>query len=188
MVQVGAALSMVYISGAPVMFVGCGQSYTDLKKLNVKSIVRTLLKWECVLVSSFIAVLFVWQLWTCMLLLNLCVIPYDPMNLEVNQSLVAAIYVVVIWFVHCESPLCVCAHVSELYILEIGLWISWLNEMIIMLQNCSFIHVYILMCCFTILMEQGIDSNVLVPSSLMYMFVLWVDKMFKDCSRPLSKM
>ncbi|XP_030953401.1 signal recognition particle receptor subunit alpha-like [Quercus lobata] len=42
--KVGAALSMVYISGAPVMFVGCGQSYTDLKKLNVKSIVRTLLK------------------------------------------------------------------------------------------------------------------------------------------------
>ncbi|CAL9125120.1 unnamed protein product [Musa textilis] len=41
---VGAALSMVYVSGAPVMFVGCGQSYTDLKKLNVKSIVKTLLK------------------------------------------------------------------------------------------------------------------------------------------------
>ncbi|KAG0491667.1 hypothetical protein HPP92_005065 [Vanilla planifolia] len=42
--KVGAALSMVYISGAPVMFVGCGQSYTDLKKLNVKSIVKTLMK------------------------------------------------------------------------------------------------------------------------------------------------
>ncbi|KAK4266907.1 hypothetical protein QN277_023767 [Acacia crassicarpa] len=42
--KVGAALSMVYISGAPVMFVGCGQSYTDLKKLNVKSIVKTLLR------------------------------------------------------------------------------------------------------------------------------------------------
>ncbi|KAJ4957969.1 hypothetical protein NE237_025080 [Protea cynaroides] len=42
--KVGAALSMVYISGAPVMFVGCGQSYTDLKKLNVKVIVKTLLK------------------------------------------------------------------------------------------------------------------------------------------------
>ncbi|KAI3694842.1 hypothetical protein L1987_77823 [Smallanthus sonchifolius] len=42
--KVGAALSMVYISGAPVMFIGCGQSYTDLKKLNVKSIEKTLLK------------------------------------------------------------------------------------------------------------------------------------------------
>ncbi|CAM0910356.1 unnamed protein product [Alopecurus aequalis] len=42
--KVGAALSMVYVSGAPVMFVGCGQSYTDLKKLNVKSIVNTLLE------------------------------------------------------------------------------------------------------------------------------------------------
>lgn len=42
--KVGAALSMVYISGAPIMFVGCGQSYTDLKKLQVKAIVKTLLK------------------------------------------------------------------------------------------------------------------------------------------------
>ncbi|KAF0930961.1 hypothetical protein E2562_038369, partial [Oryza meyeriana var. granulata] len=42
--RVGAALSMVYISGAPIMFVGCGQSYLDLKKLNVKFIVKTLLK------------------------------------------------------------------------------------------------------------------------------------------------
>jgi hypothetical protein len=41
--QVGAALSMVYVSGVPVMFVGCGQTYTDLKKLNVKSIVKSLL-------------------------------------------------------------------------------------------------------------------------------------------------
>lgn len=41
--KVGAALSMVYTSGAPVMFVGCGQNYTDLKKLNVKSIMKSLL-------------------------------------------------------------------------------------------------------------------------------------------------
>jgi len=42
--KVGAALSMVYASGAPVMFVGCGQTYTDLKRLNIKSVVRSLLK------------------------------------------------------------------------------------------------------------------------------------------------
>lgn len=42
--QVGAALSMVYSSGAPIMFVGCGQTYQDLKKLNVKSVVNSLLK------------------------------------------------------------------------------------------------------------------------------------------------
>lgn len=42
--KVGAALSMVYTSGAPVMFVGCGQTYTDLKKLNVKQIIKALLK------------------------------------------------------------------------------------------------------------------------------------------------
>lgn len=41
--QVGAALSMVYVSGAPIMFVGCGQTYVDLKRLNVKSVVRSLL-------------------------------------------------------------------------------------------------------------------------------------------------
>jgi signal recognition particle receptor subunit alpha len=41
--KVGAALSMVYVSGVPVMFVGCGQTYTDLKKLNVKSLVKSLL-------------------------------------------------------------------------------------------------------------------------------------------------
>ncbi|GBF89669.1 signal recognition particle receptor subunit alpha-like [Raphidocelis subcapitata] len=42
--KVGAALSMVYASGAPVMFVGCGQTYVDLKKLNVRSVVRALLQ------------------------------------------------------------------------------------------------------------------------------------------------
>ncbi|KAL6013138.1 hypothetical protein ACLOJK_003630, partial [Asimina triloba] len=42
--SVGAVLSVVYIAGAVVMLVGCGQSYTDLKKLNVKSIVKTLLQ------------------------------------------------------------------------------------------------------------------------------------------------
>jgi signal recognition particle receptor subunit alpha len=42
--QVGAALSMVYISGGLVVFVGRNQSYTNLKKLNVKSIARTTLK------------------------------------------------------------------------------------------------------------------------------------------------
>jgi len=42
--KVGAALSMVYSSGAPIMFVGCGQTYVDLKRLNVKSVVKSLLK------------------------------------------------------------------------------------------------------------------------------------------------
>ena len=42
--KVGAALSMVYTSGAPIMFVGCGQTYVDIKRLNVKSVVHSLLK------------------------------------------------------------------------------------------------------------------------------------------------
>jgi hypothetical protein len=36
------------------MFVGCGQSYTDLKKLNVKSIVKTLLKWMLHVVVQYV--------------------------------------------------------------------------------------------------------------------------------------
>jgi len=41
--KVGAAISMVYTSGAPVMFVGCGQTYVDLKRLNTKEVVNSLL-------------------------------------------------------------------------------------------------------------------------------------------------
>jgi signal recognition particle receptor subunit alpha len=42
--KVGAALSMVYTSGAPIVFVGVGQTYESLQRLNVKTIVRSLLK------------------------------------------------------------------------------------------------------------------------------------------------
>ncbi|KAJ3278943.1 hypothetical protein HK104_001904, partial [Borealophlyctis nickersoniae] len=41
--KVGAALSMTYITGQPILFVGTGQTYTDLRKMNVKSIVNALL-------------------------------------------------------------------------------------------------------------------------------------------------
>eukprot|EP00898_Chlorokybus_atmophyticus_P008287 jgi/Chlat1/845/Chrsp104S01194 len=41
--KVGAALSMAYTSGAPIMFVGCGQDYTDLRKLSVRAVVKALL-------------------------------------------------------------------------------------------------------------------------------------------------
>jgi signal recognition particle receptor subunit alpha len=42
--KVGAALSMVYTSGAPIVFVGVGQTYESLQRLNVRTIVRSLLK------------------------------------------------------------------------------------------------------------------------------------------------
>lgn len=42
--KVGAALSMVYITGHPIVFVGVGQIYTDIKRLNVKQIIMALLK------------------------------------------------------------------------------------------------------------------------------------------------
>ena len=42
--QVGAAISMTYITGQPIIFVGTGQQYPDLKSLNVKSVVSALLR------------------------------------------------------------------------------------------------------------------------------------------------
>jgi signal recognition particle receptor subunit alpha len=41
---VGAAVSMVYKTGQPIMFVGTGQKYTHLKKLNVRTVLRHLLQ------------------------------------------------------------------------------------------------------------------------------------------------
>lgn len=42
--QVGAAVSMTHTTGKPIYFLGTGQTYTDLCKINVDSIVQTLLK------------------------------------------------------------------------------------------------------------------------------------------------
>ncbi|KAF1332049.1 Signal recognition particle receptor subunit alpha, partial [Globisporangium splendens] len=42
--KVGAAVSMVYKTGQPIMFVGTGQKYTHLKKLNVRTVLRHLLE------------------------------------------------------------------------------------------------------------------------------------------------
>ncbi|KAK8821909.1 hypothetical protein WA538_000007 [Blastocystis sp. DL] len=41
--KVGAALSMVYCTGKPIVFVGTGQKYTNLKRLNEKDVVNMLL-------------------------------------------------------------------------------------------------------------------------------------------------
>lgn len=43
-VQVGAAISMTYITGQPIVFVGTGQTYTDLKTLNARAVVSALMK------------------------------------------------------------------------------------------------------------------------------------------------
>lgn len=42
--QVGAAISMTYITGQPIVFVGTGQTYRDLKALNAKAVVHALMK------------------------------------------------------------------------------------------------------------------------------------------------
>lgn len=42
--KVGAAISMVYTTGQPIVFVGVGQKYSDLRVLDVKKIVSILLK------------------------------------------------------------------------------------------------------------------------------------------------
>ena len=41
--KVGAAITMTYTTGKPILFVGVGQKYTHLKKLNVKTVVHALL-------------------------------------------------------------------------------------------------------------------------------------------------
>ena len=42
--KVGAAVSMSYITGQPIVFVGTGQTYVDLKALNPKAVVKALMK------------------------------------------------------------------------------------------------------------------------------------------------
>jgi len=42
--KVGAAISMVYSTGQPIVFLGTGQHYTDIKKMNVGTLIKTLLK------------------------------------------------------------------------------------------------------------------------------------------------
>uniref|UniRef100_A0A915HW21 SRP54-type proteins GTP-binding domain-containing protein n=1 Tax=Romanomermis culicivorax TaxID=13658 RepID=A0A915HW21_ROMCU len=42
--KVGAAVSMAYITGQPIVFVGTGQTYADLKSLNANAVVHALLK------------------------------------------------------------------------------------------------------------------------------------------------
>ncbi|XP_067935192.1 signal recognition particle receptor subunit alpha-like [Watersipora subatra] len=42
--KVGAAISMTYITGQPIVFVGTGQTYTDLKTLNARAVVSALMK------------------------------------------------------------------------------------------------------------------------------------------------
>lgn len=41
--KVGAALSLTYATGKPIVYIGVGQKYQSLKKLNVDSVVRSLL-------------------------------------------------------------------------------------------------------------------------------------------------
>lgn len=42
--KVGAAISMTYITGQPIVFIGTGQTYTDLKALNANAVVHALMK------------------------------------------------------------------------------------------------------------------------------------------------
>jgi signal recognition particle receptor subunit alpha len=42
--KVGAAISMTYSTGAPIVFVGVGQTYRDLRRMNVKMLIKALLK------------------------------------------------------------------------------------------------------------------------------------------------
>jgi signal recognition particle receptor subunit alpha len=41
--KVGTALNMVYTTGKPIIFVGVGQKYPHLKKLNVPTVISALM-------------------------------------------------------------------------------------------------------------------------------------------------
>jgi len=41
--KVGAAISMTYTTGKPIVFVGVGQTYSDIRRLSVKNLVMKLL-------------------------------------------------------------------------------------------------------------------------------------------------
>uniref|UniRef100_A0A668T0Z5 SRP54-type proteins GTP-binding domain-containing protein n=1 Tax=Oreochromis aureus TaxID=47969 RepID=A0A668T0Z5_OREAU len=43
-IGVGAAISMTYITGQPIVFVGTGQTYNDLRSLNARAVVSALMK------------------------------------------------------------------------------------------------------------------------------------------------
>jgi signal recognition particle receptor subunit alpha len=42
--KVGAAISMVYTTGQPIVFLGTGQHYEDLRRMNISVVTRALLK------------------------------------------------------------------------------------------------------------------------------------------------
>jgi len=42
--KVGAAISMTYITGQPIVFVGTGQTYADLRSLDAQAVVNSLMK------------------------------------------------------------------------------------------------------------------------------------------------
>ncbi|KAK3873718.1 hypothetical protein Pcinc_021291 [Petrolisthes cinctipes] len=41
--KVGAAISMTYITGQPIVFIGTGQTYTDLRRLDAEAVVNALM-------------------------------------------------------------------------------------------------------------------------------------------------
>merc|ERR1711953_1230234 len=42
--KVGVAISMTYTTGQPIVFIGTGQTYADLKSLNPRAVVNILLR------------------------------------------------------------------------------------------------------------------------------------------------
>ena len=42
--KVGAAVSMVHKTGQPIVFVGTGQKYTHLRRLNVRTVIKCLFR------------------------------------------------------------------------------------------------------------------------------------------------
>lgn len=58
---------MTYETGQPIVFVGTGQTYTDLRNLNVNAVVKALLKSWKIITKHFVMDSFIIQFAYCSL-------------------------------------------------------------------------------------------------------------------------
>jgi len=76
--KVGTALNMVYTTGKPIVFVGVGQKYPHLKKLNVQTVIGALMSWA----DSLIIDLLIVRSQNLRINFNILTITYILMNLN----------------------------------------------------------------------------------------------------------
>ncbi|KAG7223137.1 hypothetical protein INR49_015896 [Caranx melampygus] len=132
--KVGAAISMTYITGQPIVFVGTGQTYNDLRSLNARAVPLKVLGQVSILVSigdDFDAL--VQHVVTQLLELTHVLTPHEHEVLQVQRlqlgALVSCIYLQqVVKVSACEILLCGVAKSSGLKVKVICCIKQGLNE------------------------------------------------------------